>query len=273
VRLLRSAEEIGTGDEIVLTAREVGWAIDGKSILEPLDLALESGECLAVIGPNGAGKTTLLRLLAGLLAPVGGDLAWKGEDYGSLKRRQMARRIAYVPQVRPATIPLTVEQMVVLGRFPYLSSWQMTPDAADLERVDRVLDTVGLESLRQRPMDTLSGGERQAVFIAAALAQDAEVLLLDEPTTHLDARHQLEVAELLVGLRRSGRHSIVVSTHDLNLAARLADRVLALRNGTVVACGPPGDLLQPDCLGEIFDAPFTVVHQGEHPHVLLHLDG
>ena len=260
------------GGDAILTAREVGWSVDGESILAPIDLALERNECLAVIGPNGAGKTTLLRLLAGLLTPAGGDLSWKGENYGALTRRQMARHIAYVPQVRPATIPLTVEQMVVLGRFPHLSAWQMAPGADDLDRVDSALSTVGLESLRQRPMDTLSGGERQAVFIAAALAQEAEALLLDEPTTHLDARHQLEVAALLEAVRRSGRHSIVLSTHELNLAARLADRVLALRNGSVVACGPPGEVLRPDRLAEIFDAPFSVVHAGDRPQVLLRLD-
>lgn len=271
MRVLSPQGTIVAGDEVVLKARGVGWAVDGQQILVPLDLSLAPGECLAVIGPNGAGKTTLLRLIAGLLEPTGGDLVWGDTAYATLSRRQLARRMAYVPQVRSATIPLTVEQMVVLGRFPYLSPWQMTPGREDMERVHRALATVGLEALRQRPMDALSGGERQAVFVAAALAQEAEVLLLDEPTTHLDARHQLEVAELLLGLQGSGQHSIVLSTHDLNLAARLADRVLALRQGAVVAYGTPGEILRPDRLGEIFDAPFDLMAGGEHPRLLLRL--
>ena len=168
---------------------------------------------------------------------------------------------ASVPQIRSASISLTVEQMVTLGRFPYLSAWQFRPSAQDLERVDRALETVGLGALRDRRMDELSGGERQSVFIAAALAQEAEILLLDEPTTHLDARHQLEVIHLLRELRRSGEHAIVLTTHDLNLALRLADRVLALKEGQVVAAGDPEQLLAPGKLEQIFDAPFAVLRE------------
>jgi iron complex transport system ATP-binding protein len=259
--------------EIVLSTRGVGWAVDGQEILRSLDLEIGSGECLAIIGPNGAGKTTLLRLLAGLLEPTTGNVCWRGEDYRGLARRQVARGIAYVPQIRSAVIPLTVEQMVVLGRFPYLSTWQMAPGADDLERVEQALAIVGLQALRKRAMDSLSGGERQAVFIAAALAQEAEALLLDEPTTHLDARHQLEVARLLMGLRRDRSQSIVLTTHDLNLAARLADRVLALESGRAVALGSPAEILVADRLGEIFDAPFEILQDGRRPTVALRLEG
>jgi iron complex transport system ATP-binding protein len=180
--------------------------------------------------------------------------------------------MAYVPQIRSAAIPLTVEQMVVLGRFPYLSPWQMAPGAGDLARVDQALATVGLESLRRRSMDALSGGERQAVFIAAALAQEAEVLLLDEPTTHLDARHRREVASLLTQLRADRNQSIVLSTHDLNLAAKLADRVLALKSGRVVALDDPDKITRPERLAEIFDAPFEVFGDRGRTRVLLQLD-
>lgn len=260
------------GRENLISAHEISWGVSGKEILQPLDLELSSGECLAIVGPNGAGKTTLLRLIAGLLEPVTGGLWFRQERYARLSRRALARRMAYVPQIRSANIPLTVERMVMLGRFPYLSTWQMTPAAADLERVEDALATVGLKPLRRRLMAELSGGERQSVFIAAALAQEAEVLLLDEPTTHLDARHQLEVAELLLGLRRSEGHSIVLATHDLNLVARLADRVLALKVGRVVASGPPESVLVAGRLEEIFDAPFEVIHSGGRAHILLQMD-
>jgi iron complex transport system ATP-binding protein len=256
----------------LLTARRISWRVGGHEVLRPLDFDLEAGECLAVIGPNGAGKTTLLRLLAGLLQPAGGELAWEGRPYRELSRRELARRIAYVPQIRPARIPLTVEQMVLLGRYPYLSPLQMAPSAADVEHVGQVLARAGLTALRDRQLDGLSGGERQSVFVAAALAQEARALLLDEPTTHLDPRHQLDVAGLLLDLRAGGEHSIVLTTHDLNLAARLADRVVALRAGEVVAAGPPTELIQPHRLEEVFAARFERVGQGEDPRVLLRLD-
>jgi iron complex transport system ATP-binding protein len=256
----------------VLSARGVGWRVGSAEILAPLDVDLAAGECLAVVGPNGAGKTTLLRLLGGLVAPSEGEVQLGSEPFSTLSRRVLARHIAYVPQVRSANIALTVEQMVTLGRFPHLSTWQMRPTAEDLARVDYALKTVGLESLRERPMNELSGGERQSVFIAAALAQEAEILLLDEPTTHLDARHQLEVTHLLQELRRSGEHAIVLTTHDLNLALRLADRVLALKEGQVVATGDPESLLDPGKLEQIFDAPFAVLREERAASVLLRLD-
>ncbi len=256
----------------VLAAHGVGWTVDSAEILAPLDLQLAAGECLAVVGPNGAGKTTLLRLLAGLIQPSSGEVSLGGEAFGKLSRRRLARHIAYVPQIRSASISLTVEQMVTLGRFPYLSAWQFRPSAKDLERVGLALETVGLGALRDRRMDELSGGERQSVFIAAALAQEAEILLLDEPTTHLDARHQLEVIHLLLELRRSGEHAIVLTTHDLNLALRLADRVLALKEGQVVAAGDPEQLLAPGKLEQIFDAPFAVLREERAVNVLLRLD-
>jgi iron complex transport system ATP-binding protein len=243
-----------------------------REVLSPLDFETRSGECVAVVGPNGAAKTTLLRLLAGLLAPSTGELTWEGVPYGRLSRRELARHIAYVPQIRPARIPLTVEQLVLLGRYPYLSPLQMAPDRGDLECVTRVLDRSGLTALRRRPLDGLSGGERQSVFIAAALAQEAEVLLLDEPTTHLDPRHQLDVVRVLVDLRANGGPAIVLTTHDINLAARLADRIVALRAGAVVAQGTPRDLVRPERLHEVFGAPFDAVGNAEEPRVVLRLD-
>lgn len=258
--------------ESLVRARGVSWRIAGHDVLRPLDLDLGAGECVAVIGPNGAGKTTLLRLLAGLLAPSSGELAWRAAPYRQIPRKELARRIAYVPQIRPARIPLTVQQMVLLGRYPYLSPFQMAPSVRDIEQVERVLELVGLSELCDRQLDGLSGGERQAVFVAAALAQEAEVLLLDEPTTHLDPRHQLEIAELLMALRSSGEHAIMLTTHDFNLAARLADRVIALSSGEIAAEGPPAALIRPDRLEVVFGARFEQVGNGGDPRVLLRLD-
>jgi iron complex transport system ATP-binding protein len=255
--------------EALLTARGVGWQAAGRSILAGIDEAVRVGECLVVVGPNGAGKTTLLRLLVGLLEPSSGSLVWGETPYSELSRRELAQRIAYVPQNHPLRIPLTVEQMVLLGRYPYLSALRIAPQERDFVAVARALELAGIEGLRRRPLIELSGGERQSVYIASALAQEAELMILDEPTTHLDPLHQREISDLLARLNRQNRLSVVVATHDLNFASVLADRILALRDGSVVACETPERLLTADRLSEVFGAPFSVVRSGPRPRTLL----
>ncbi len=250
-----------------------GWSAGGRPILGPVDLEVRRGECLAVVGPNGAGKTTLLRLASGLLEPSAGTIWWHETPLAALGRRQLARRIAYVPQLRPSRIPLTVAQLVLLGRFPYMTRFQLAPARSDFEAVGRALRQVGLEELRERPVDELSGGERQAVFIAAALAQEAELLVLDEPTTHLDPSHQREIARLIRGFNREPGHTVMTATHDLNFASLIADRVVALRRGEVLACEPPATAMRPELLERLFEAPFEIVRGGERPMTLLELDG
>ncbi len=256
----------------LLTAQEIHWRHGDRTILGPLDLEIGAEECLMVIGPNGAGKTTLLRLLTGLLPPSGGELAWRGEPYRQFSRRQLARRIAYVPQVRPTRVPLTVEEIVLSGRFPHLSARRIAPAARDWRVVRRALAQVEIEALAQRPLDELSGGERQAVYIAAALAQEPRLLILDEPTTHLDPRHQRDIARLLLRIHRGGEQAVVVATHDLNFASRLADRVLALDQGKMVACAPPSEVLSPAHLDQLFAAPFELLRGGQRPLHLLQID-
>jgi iron complex transport system ATP-binding protein len=255
--------------KVLLSARGVGWEVDGHTILADLEQAVMVGECLAIVGPNGAGKTTLLRLLVGLLEPSHGSLTWGETPYSNLSRRELAKRIAYVPQSHPLRIPLTVEQMVLLGRYPYLSALRVAPRESDYQAVSTALELAGIETLRQRPLGELSGGERQSVYIASALAQEAELMVLDEPTTHLDPLHQREIASLLSRLNRQAGLSVVVATHDLNFASLLADRILALRNGTAVACETPAEMLRAERLAEVFEAPFSVVRGGDRPLTLL----
>ncbi len=257
----------------MLAARGLSWRAGGRTVLGPLDLELAHGECFALVGPNGAGKTTLLRLLAGVLAPASGEVRYDGRPYSALSRRELARRVAYVPQVRPARVPFTVEELVLQGRFPYLSTFQLSPREADFRAVREALGLAGVEHLAGRRLDELSGGERQAAYIAAALAQEGETLLLDEPTTHLDPRHQRDVASILIALKARGDKTVVFATHDLNFASRLADRVAALQEGRLLACGRPAELLAPELLAELFAAPFTVVAPGERPLTLLAFDG
>ncbi len=251
----------------------VSWSAGDCPVLDAVELEVVAGECLVIVGPNGAGKTTLLRLLAGLLEPSGGRLSWGDTPYDQLSRRELARRIAYVPQVRPSRIPLTVEQLVLLGRYPHMSRFQMAPSLEDFEAVERALRQVGLESLRGRRLNRLSGGERQAVFIAAALAQDSELLVLDEPTTHLDPSHQRDIVRHIRAFHESSGRTVVVATHDLNFASLIADRVAPLKAGSLLTCDPPSVALQPARLAELFDAPFEVVRNGKRPLTLLELDG
>jgi iron complex transport system ATP-binding protein len=254
--------------------QDTTWETEGRHILGPLSLTIEAGECLVVVGPNGAGKTTLLRLLAGVLEPTAGEVGIEGRPYRAISRRRLARRIAYVPQIRPMSLPLTVEEVVLLGRYPHLSRWRLGHGAEDERAVTAALREVGLEDLRRRPVEQLSGGERQGVFIAAALAQAAPVLILDEPTTHLDPGHQRDVARLLLRLGGDRRRTVITATHDLAFAALLADRVCALKQGSILACGTPQEILQPEWLERLFAAQFRMVTTDSGPAVpLLRLDG
>ncbi|MFP5288768.1 MAG: ABC transporter ATP-binding protein [Thermoanaerobaculia bacterium] len=255
----------------LLTARGLEWNARGRAILGPLDLEVRRGECLVLVGPNGAGKTTLLRLLTGLLRPSAGEIAYGDRSFSSLSRRELARRIAYVPQIRPARVPLRVEEVVLLGRYPHLSAFQMAPRPADFAAVEEALGVVGIEHLRGRPVDELSGGERQAVFIAAALAQESELLVLDEPTIYLDARHQRDLASLLLRLEAEAGRTVVIATHDLNLASLLGDRLIALLEGKILASGPPAEIVRPDLLECLFRTRFEVVRGGDRPVTVLDL--
>ena len=256
--------------EPLTAARRLGWRAGGRRILGPIDLEVRRGECLAVVGPNGAGKTTLLRLVTGLLSPSEGELHWGEMPYQSLSRTELARRIAYVPQVRPARVPLSVEQLVLLGRYPYLKRWQLAPRAEDFAAVESALERVGARQLRKRPLVELSGGELQTVYIAAALAQGSELLVLDEPTAHLDPRHQREIAALLQ--RLAGERTVLTATHELNFASLVADRVLGLRDGRALALGPPAEVLREEVLMDLFEAPFETVRGGERPVTVLGLE-
>jgi iron complex transport system ATP-binding protein len=255
-----------------LQASAVEWDFDDRRIVGPVDLALASGECVGVIGPNGAGKTTLLRLLAGLIRPTRGSATLDGRPLAAWSAKARARRLAYVPQLRPVDVPLSVGQLLLSARYPYLSPHQLAPAASDFASVREAAAQVGIGGLLERPLGELSGGERQAVYIAAALAQASDLLLLDEPTTHLDAGNRRRVASLLLDLRRDGAHTLVVATHDLRFAALLCDRLLALRDGRVMACGAPREVLQPPLLERLFDAPFRLADQGGEVLPLLELD-
>jgi iron complex transport system ATP-binding protein len=204
---------------------------------------------VAVAGPNGAGKSTLLGIMAGLRHPYLGSCMYDGTEVRRWPKRDFARRVAFLPQIVRLEFPFTAEQVVLMGRTPYGGGWYESP--ADHEAVEASMETADVLPFRDRDFRSLSGGERQRVVLASALAQEPEALLLDEPTTFLDLKHQLSMYRLLADLGRRGM--LVVSvTHDLNLALQFADRVLVLDQGRMAGDGAPADVLNPELIDRVF---------------------
>lgn len=216
-----------------------------RPVLDAVSLHVERGLIVGLLGPNGSGKTTLIRLLAGLLTPHQGRVLIDGQPIGTLTRRAIARRIALVPQDTHAAFDFSVLDMVLMGRYPHLGALALE-GADDVGLAREALAATGTSALEERTFSTLSGGERQRVVIAGALAQAADILLLDEPTASLDIGYQLEIAALLRRLNHERGTTMVLSTHDLNLAAGLCDRIVLLKNGQLIADGPTSQTLTPE---------------------------
>lgn len=232
-------------------------ALDRVPILHGVDLRVAPGEWVTVIGPNGAGKSTLLRAVGGLL-PASGSVRLFGVELARMSRRARARRVATVTQSPVVPPGMTVFDYVLLGRTPYLPPLGRE-SAADLAVAHRVLARLGLSTLAGRQLATLSGGERQRVFLARALAQEAPLLLLDEPTTALDLGRQQQALDLVDRLRRADGLTVVTTLHDMNLAARYADTLLLLARGRAVAEGTPAEVLTEDLIATHFGAVVKVV--------------
>ena len=245
--------------------REAAWNVTDLCYRHPrssgtavshVSAAIGADGLTAIIGPNGAGKSTFAHLLCGLLAPTSGTVALGGRSVASWRRDEFAREVAFVPQGEEGVFPLTVRQLVAMGRFPYLGAWQRA-DRADDARVMHALAQVDTEGLADRTMQTLSGGERQRVRVARALAQDASVLLLDEPTASLDIRYEIELFLLLRRLADTGLR-VVVITHNLTLTARLADTAVLMAHGTLLALGTPHEVLTSPTLSSAYEWPIDV---------------
>jgi iron complex transport system ATP-binding protein len=215
------------------------------------------GERVALLGSNGSGKTTLLRLLAGTLAPRAGRVLLEGEPVTSLPHRERARRLAVVPQDTSMAFDFTVMEMVLMGRTPHLGALGLERPE-DLRAARDALRLAGILPLAARPLSRLSGGERQLAVIARALAQRPRVLLLDEPTAHLDIRHRIQIAGVLERLNREEGLTILATSHDINLAARHARRMILLDAGRVAADGEPADVMRPDLLSAVYGTPLRV---------------
>lgn len=233
-------------------------AVDGVT------LELPAGGCTAVLGPNGSGKSTLLRLLLGTLAPASGTVEFGGRPLSGWSREALAREVGVVPQGEENAFPLTVRELVAMGRYPYLGPWRR-PGPDDHAAVDRALRRCDVHAVAERGVGTLSGGERQRARVARALAQEPATLALDEPTAALDVAHEMAIFELLRALGRAGT-TVLVITHSLNLAARYADRLVLMEGGRVAADGPPADVLRRETVERVYGWPVSVVpHPGPGP--------
>jgi iron complex transport system ATP-binding protein len=235
----------------------------GVHILRDVSFDVAESESLSIIGPNGAGKTTLLRCLMRMVPTMAGSLSIFGQPLASLAQRELAQLVSYVPQAEGRTLPFNVREFMLMSRYPHLSPFSHLT-ATDHAVVDSAIERTGIAAFESRGMDTLSGGERQKVFIAAALAQETRVMLLDEPTTFLDYRHQVEVLDLVDRLHNEGGLTVISVTHDLNQGALAGNRILALKAGRVAFHGTPAELLkQPAVLAGIYDTEFDLI---AHPH-------
>jgi iron complex transport system ATP-binding protein len=237
--------------EPILAARELSLGYGTRSIVAAANLSVGAGERVALVGPNGAGKSTLLRALTGVLPPRSGSVTLCGDPIASVDRQAVARTIAVVPELADLPFAMPVREVVALGRLPHEPPFTGLR-ASDVAAIDGAMERVGIGQLRNRDIRELSMGERQLVFIAVAVAQAAPILVLDEPTAHLDIRHQVDVMELLVDLNRRDGTTVIAVLHDLALAAHFFPRVVVLDGGRIVGDGTPSTVLDVERIRAVF---------------------
>jgi iron complex transport system ATP-binding protein len=256
----------------MLELRSVAVGYRALPVLEDVTLDVSPGEILALIGPNGAGKTTLLRAVNGLLPPFSGSIRVDGKDIRALSIPERARFMAVVPQARRLPQDYTVWQTVLMGRTPYLG-WLGKTSVRDQEICREALEQAHLAGIAGRYIGELSGGEQQLVLVARALAQDTPILLLDEPTAHLDLHHQAKVLNLIRKLARERRLAVLMSLHDLNLVAQFSDRVALLGSGRLQRIGAPEEVLDQELLSRVYRVQVHVILHPTHGTPLILLDG
>ncbi|MBN2305740.1 MAG: ABC transporter ATP-binding protein [Anaerolineae bacterium] len=244
---------------VVLQAEALGYAYQpGQPVLRDVSLSVAPNAIVFLLGHNGCGKTTLLEILGGIRAPQAGRVLFNGSDIRRIPAHKRAQRVGMVPQMHSPVFAYTVRQVVLMGRTPYLGLFG-TPGRQDYDIADEALEQVGLGALRDRPYTDLSGGERQLTLVARGLAQQTDVLLLDEPTAHLDPHNQRSVLETVAELSEN-RVSFVISSHNPNSALLYAHHVIVMKTGRIVAAGSPSDVLTEDTLSTSYDMPVEVIY-------------
>lgn len=254
----------------LLTAEAVTYAIGRHLLVDGVSFHLSPGEFWGIVGPNGAGKTTLLRLLCGYLKPSAGFVRVAGSRVDAMPPNQLARHMALVPQDAGSELDFTALEVVLMGRFVHNTRWRESP--ADRQIALEALQAAGAHHLADRTYRTLSGGERQRVVLARALAQQPQILLLDEPTANLDPRFQLAAMETVHQAVAAQGMAALAALHDLTLAARYCDNLLLLHRGRLVAAGPPATVLEPDILAEVYGVTVTVERHPRLGHLVVLAD-
>ncbi len=249
-----------------LKVENVEFSYTSVPVLTDACLELAQSEMLGIVGPNGAGKSTLIRCIDRILKPQRGSILLDGEELRHIGMRETAKKLGYIPQSASQVFPATVFDTVLMGRRPHIG-WRSSEK--DNEKVLDVLQMLNIEDLAMRDINETSGGQQQRVFIARALAQEPDILLLDEPTSNLDIQHQLEVMEIIKDLVVKKRISAIMAVHDLNLASRYADRLIIMKGGRIVEAGSPPDVLTPENIRSVYGVEAEVINRnGGMPYIL-----
>ena len=252
----------------VIQIQNLRLGISGKEILKGISLDVHKGDFVSIIGPNGAGKTTMIKCISRVFTNWTGSISVNGTDIHKIHQRELARQISYVPQAEGRSLPFTAFEFVLMGRYPHLSPFTSV-SGEDKQLVEETMEMAGVFQFRDRRLNTLSGGERQMVFIAAALAQGADILLLDEPASFLDYKHQVQVMQLLSHLHQERNITVVSVSHDINTAIESSSHLVALQNGKVIFNGTPTETADPAVLENIYDTSFEFTPSPHRPLPLI----
>jgi iron complex transport system ATP-binding protein len=249
----------------MLSIRGLDFRYKNIKALEDVGIDLNKGEVLSIVGPNGAGKTTLLKCIVGIVKPDKGTILIDGKDASRMRRLELARCIGYVPQSSPSKFPITVFDAVLMGRRPYIA-WK--PSKKDLGVVADLLKSMDLEDVALRDFDQLSGGQKQKVLLARAFAQDSGCLLLDEPTSNLDLKHQMEVMEMISSMVKKKEAAAILAIHDLNLASRFSDTIIMLNAGKIVCTGKPLQVMTLENIRSVYGVEVVINTNNGYPYIL-----
>lgn len=247
-----------------LEIKGVCFNYGSKKALDDVTITIDEGEVVSIVGPNGSGKSTLLKCINKILKPQGAILV-DGKNIQEVKLRKLAKILGYVPQSVNSSFPSTVFDSILLGRRPYVN-WSVSP--RDVEIASNFISLMGLKEMALRQTNELSGGERQKVFIARALAQEPEILLLDEPTSNLDMKHQLEVLNIVKSIARKRKMAVVMAIHDLNLAAQFSDKLIFLKNGKIFDAGKPEDVITVENIRKIYGVDVDIINNSGCLHII-----
>ena len=250
---------------VKLKIKDVGFSYASVPVLNGICIELTASEMLGIVGPNGAGKSTLIRCIDRILKPQRGSILLDGQDIKEMHLMELARKIGYIPQSASQVFPATVFDTVLMGRRPHLG-WRSSEK--DTEMVLETLQLLNIEEFAMRDINELSGGQQQKVFIARALTQEPDVLLLDEPTSNLDIRHQLEVMNIIKNIVREKQISAIMAIHDLNLASRYADRIIMMNGGEIFDAGDAASVLTPENIKHVYDVEVEVPNHGGRPYIV-----